>query len=104
MKIDEVMGLTGNNPVLCTDGMFGMLLVFPNESGSCGVQVPGEESHRWIDAADLTASAGGALRQRGSPMFSPLAALRDSAVQSMLYMDWKARGGADIPWTVTLQF
>lgn len=104
MKIDEVMGLAGNNPVLCADGMLGMLLVFPNESGSCGVQVPGEESHRWIAAADLAASKGGALRQQGAPIFPSPAAVHGNVVQSMLEMDWNGRGGADIPWTVTLQF
>jgi hypothetical protein len=94
MKTEDVMKLPGdNNPVLCTDGKFGMLLIYPGENGLCGVQVHGEELHRWIASADLTASEGGALRQIRSPQRPPAAS---DMVQTMLSMDWAARGGSGL--------
>lgn len=91
MQNEDVMNLPGyNNPVLCADGKFGMLLIFPRADGLCGVQVPGEEEHRWIPAADMTATDSGALRQAGSPRIPPETL---DAVQTMLSMDWVSRGG-----------
>lgn len=91
MQNEEVMNLSGNNnPVLCADGKFGMLLIYPRTDGLCGVQVHGEEEHRWIAAADLTATDGGALRQAGSPQCPPRTS---DMMQAMLSMDWASRGG-----------
>lgn len=93
MQNEDVMNLPGdNNPVLCADGKLGMLLIYPGADGKCGVQVHGEEEHRWIDAADLTAGAGGALRQAGAPEMPPASAQSDM-MQMMLAMDWASRGG-----------
>lgn len=93
MQNEEVMNLPGkDNPVLCADGKLGMLLIYPGKDGLCGVQVHGEEEHRWIAADDLTASDGGALRQSGAPSMPPASAQHDF-VQMMLAMDWAQRGG-----------
>ncbi|MFH2081444.1 MAG: hypothetical protein ABIK08_08150, partial [Pseudomonadota bacterium] len=93
MKKEEVMNLPGSdNPVLCADGKLGMLLIYPGEDGLCGVQVHGEEEHRWISVEDLTATDGGALRQAGAPAMPPATAQSDM-VQMMLAMDWASRGG-----------
>lgn len=94
MKRENLLNLPGNNnPVLCADGKLGTLLIFGTEDDdTCGVQVHGEEDHRWISAADLTASEGGALRQTGAPAMPPASAQADM-VQLMLAMDWAERGG-----------
>lgn len=90
MTNEDVMNLPGdNNPVLCADGKLGMLLIYPGADGMCGVQVHGEEEHRWIAAADLTASAGGALRQAGAPDMP----LPGDMAQTLLALDWASRGG-----------
>lgn len=92
MQNEEVMSLPGkDNPVLCADGKFGMLLIYPGKDGMCGVQVHGEEEHRWIAATDLTTTDGGALRQAGSPQWPPGTG---DMVQTMLSMDWASRGGS----------
>lgn len=98
MNREDVMNLPGSdNPVLCADGKLGMLVLYPSNPGDCcGVQVQGEEEHRWIEAADLTASDGGALRQAGAPKMPPASAQQD-IVQTMLAMDWAQRGGPLIP-------
>jgi hypothetical protein len=74
-----------------------MLLIYPREGGDglCGVQVHGEEEHRWIAAADLSASTDGALRQKGAPAAPPASAQSDFA-QRMLAVDWTTRGGPQI--------
>ena len=96
MQIDEVMDLPGDkNPVLCDDGTLGMLLIYPGKDGLCGVQVSGEEDHRWIAADDLTAGEGGALRQTGAPAMPPASAQADM-VQRLLAMDWISRGGTPL--------
>lgn len=95
MNREQVLNLPGNdNPVLCVDGKLGMLVVYPGKPGEtrCGVQVHGENEHRWIEAADLTASEGGALRQAGAPKMPPASAQHDMA-QMLLAMDWAQRGG-----------
>lgn len=93
MKTDEVMNLIGrDNPVLCADGKLGMLVVYPRDDGRCGVQVHGEDEHRWIAVEDLTASKNGALRQVGAPAMPPASAQQDM-VQMLLAVDWAARGG-----------
>lgn len=95
MEREQVMNLPGNdNPVLCADGKLGMLVLYPSQPGEtrCGVQVHGEDEHRWIEAADLTASEGGALRQAGAPKMPPASAQHDMA-QMLLAMDWAQRGG-----------
>ena len=93
MFAKDVINLPGgNNPVLCTDGKLGMLLICPGVDGICGVQVHGEDEHRWIAASDLTASEDGALRQVNAPTMPPPSAQSD-LVQLMLAVDWVSRGG-----------
>ena len=95
MNREQVLNLPGNdNPVLCLDGKLGILVVYPSQTGEtrCGVQVHGEDDHRWIEAADLTASDGGALRQAGAPKMPSTSAQHDM-VQLLLAMDWDQRGG-----------
>ena len=96
MNREQVLNLPGNdNPVLCMDGKLGILAVYPGQPSEtrCGVQVHGEHEHRWIEAADLTASEGGALRQTGSPKVpSPIA--QQDMTQLLLAIDWERRGGS----------
>lgn len=93
MKFADLLNIAGNdNPVLCADGKLGMLLIFSTEDDSCGVQVPGEELHRFIPVADLAASEGGALMQAGAPAM-PTASAQGDIIQMMLAMDWAERGG-----------
>lgn len=95
MNREHVINLPGrDNPVLCADGKLGMLVLYPSQPGEtrCGVQVPGEDEHRWIQAADLTASEGGALRQAGAPKMPPASAQHDMT-QLLLVIDWAQRGG-----------
>lgn len=52
MTRDEIFDAEDNTPVQLKDGLIGLLLIYPKESGEhagmCGVQVHGEEYHRWI--------------------------------------------------------
>jgi hypothetical protein len=95
MTIDEVYDLPGTTPpVLLEDGKLGVLVIYPlRPKFLCGVQVPGEEEHRWVDPADLTATTGGALRQEGSPVLPDKGNL--SKAQALLLIDWIGSGGAD---------
>lgn len=95
MNREQMLDMLGNdNPVLCGDGKLGMLVAYIAQPGNtlCGVQVPGEDAHRWIDVSDLTASEHGALRQAGAPKMPPACAQHDMA-QLLLAMDWAQRGG-----------
>lgn len=50
-------------PVMLRDGKTGLLLITPTKGQPlCGVQVPGEEYHRWLDPSDLV-QHGRALSQ-----------------------------------------
>ncbi len=96
MNREEVFKLpTGQGsepPVLCADGLMAMLICWPSEDDNlCGVQVQGEEDIRWIHCDDLTASRGGALKQRGAPKF-PKTPGRDDVVQFMLAASFAQRG------------
>jgi hypothetical protein len=95
MTRDDLYDLPGTTPpVLLDDGKLGMLVLYPlPPKFLCGVQVPGEEEHRWIDPADLTATTGGALRQEGAPVLPDKGGLSND--QALLLMDWIDRGGAD---------
>lgn len=96
MKSEEIVDLPGSdNPVLLADGKMGMLVIYPANGELCGVQVHGEENHRWIAAADLSAGSGGAVRQIGAPILPPDSA-QDDMAQLLLAMDWASRGGCDI--------
>ena len=97
MTRDDLYDLPGTTPpVLLDDGKLGMLVLYPlPPKFLCGVQVPGEEEHRWIDPADLTATTGGALRQEGAPILPPQRVNALSPSQALILMDWIDRGGAD---------
>jgi hypothetical protein len=69
MKFEELLAKEKDTPVLCVDGIVGMLVHYPSESAPAspaGVQVPGETEVRWIAQQELH-RAGAALRQQGSP-------------------------------------
>lgn len=57
MQIDETYNLESNTPVLLLDRRMGLFLVWPPKDGptkgQCGIQVPGEEYHRWIMVENL---------------------------------------------------
>lgn len=60
-----------DTPVLCTDGVVGMLVEFPigdAPTDLAGIGVPGESDLRRIPQQELH-RAGGALRQSGSPEY-----------------------------------
>ena len=101
MNVSELLSLPGkDNPVLCKDGQVGMLLIYPvnHSTTRCGVQVPGEPEHRWIEAAELVAAPQGALRQAGAPRFPNKPSMFDSNYlqQLLLSMDWAQRGGTTL--------
>jgi len=91
MRREEVLKLPGGGepPVLLKDGMYGLLTVFPGNEDRCGVQVPGEVSHRWMTSADLEHIHGGALVEVGTPRTYPHA---EELVQMVLAADWCRRG------------
>lgn len=72
--------------VLCADGKLGMLLIRSGD-GMSGVQVPGEDSHRWIADTDFSGHEG-ALRQNGAPEFPPYS---DDIMQLALLNNWVNR-------------
>ena len=48
----ETFDLPKDAPVMLKDGSVGLFLIYPigkgDLEGMCGIQVPGEEAHRWI--------------------------------------------------------
>lgn len=99
MNVAEVHALPSNSPVLCSDGMIGMFIIYPSANKpKCGVQVHGEKDIRWIDVADLTANTKGAIRQINSP-FVPQVEFGNLA-QRLLALDWIEREGISIPGRV----
>lgn len=48
-------------PVRLADGRFGLFLISANAEGECGIQVPGEEEHRWIPPDRLRVEGGGII-------------------------------------------
>lgn len=103
MTNEELFNLPGrDNPVLLADGKMGMLVIRPTPTRAealAGVQVHGEEEHRWLSVADLTASPGGAMRQTGAPHRPPGKPTDPDAdlVQVLLAFDWTSRGGLLMP-------
>ena len=56
-------------PVFLKDGRMGLLVIYPHgQQKEAGVQVPGEDYHRWINPAELQRH-GDALVQDGAPSF-----------------------------------
>lgn len=53
MQKSDVVELGSGVIVLCSDGNYGMLVSFPTTDELCGIQVPGEHEHRWIESVDL---------------------------------------------------
>jgi len=58
MTKDETFDLPSGAPVFLIDGCIGMFLVYPigkgDREGICGIQVPGEDYHRWIHHDNLS--------------------------------------------------
>lgn len=65
MTRDDVYAQPSNSIVKLLDGFLGLLLLYPDKEGEmegkCGIQVPGEDYHRWIHHDNLQAKAEGAL-------------------------------------------
>lgn len=94
MKREEVLNLHGGElPVLLKDGCMGLLTVYPGTGDRCGVQVHGEEEHRWMPSAELEHLGGGALVQVGAPAYPQRP---KEMVQALLAMDWATRGAAAV--------
>ena len=91
MNKEEILDLPGtNNPVLCSDGMMGMLVVYPAHGDMCGIQVPGEPEHRWIHHLDLVLVGEEALRQKDAPQVPPISF---DFPQAIIREDWVERSG-----------
>ena len=61
----------GEPPIALLDGSFGLLTVYPTKdekSVLCGVQVPGEDEHRWYHHDNIIDVGGGALVAVGRPI------------------------------------
>jgi len=69
MTRDELWNLpAGDPPVMLPDGKVGLLTVFPSKYSDdelCGVQVPGEQEHRWYHRDNISALSGAALIAKG---------------------------------------
>lgn len=99
MTKDELLAMEeGPLVVLCKDGLLGLLLLYPTErSPLCGIQVSGEDLHRYVPLEELTGTREGALRQQGAPRFPPVAIANKSLLQRMLAVSWATRGGLSLP-------
>ena len=87
MTRDEILHLpSGEPPVLCADGMVGMLTVFPGTSPQCGVQVHGEPEHRWMECSELNRVPNGSVFQVGAPEVP----VGGNLVQELLKLSWMA--------------
>lgn len=94
MNVEEFYALPVNqNPVLCADGLMGMLIQLPyDDSPLAGVQVNGEDDMRWIHCAHLRSSPRGALTQTSAPVYPNLPS---NMMQLILCCDWVKLGGMD---------
>lgn len=94
MDYIDIFNLPGKDyPVLLADGKIGMLVVFPSVGGDglLGIQVPGEEEHRWVHHDAITANNAGPLHMRQAGANIPNVA--DPAdPQHLLQLDWNTRG------------
>lgn len=96
MKCEIARSLIGKDlPVLCKDSMLGMLLLYREDDGMCGIQVHGEDEHRWIHISELAVNAGGAIRQTGAPG-GPKVTMMTEGVQLLLSGDWIFLGGGEM--------
>jgi len=63
MTKDETFELPKDAPVLLKDGCIGLFLIYPigmdEQEGLCGIQVFGEEEHRWIHHDQLQRKGNG---------------------------------------------
>lgn len=67
MKKERFYELDKNPPVILKGGKLGLLLLLPGDDGKVGVQVPGEDQHRWIDILEIEERGRSALAQIGAP-------------------------------------
>lgn len=65
MTKEECFELEGTPLVLLKDKNVGMFLVYPigtgDREGICGIQVHGEEEHRWIHCSNIIKVGGGLI-------------------------------------------
>ena len=54
-------------PVILKDGKIGLLLLLPGDDDKVGIQVPGEDEHRWIHITQIERRGQSALAQIGAP-------------------------------------
>ena len=69
MLFEDALSLMFNMPIALKDGKMGLLIKWCEgneiDPDTIGVQVPGEESIRWLDVADVIKVGDGALIERG---------------------------------------
>lgn len=66
MTREELWNVEHQALVELADGAIGILCIVPTRDQAddqCGIQVPGEGEHRWMDAAVLEQMAPGMLRE-----------------------------------------
>lgn len=67
MDKDRFNELPGMPPVILRDGKMGLLLLLPGEDEKVGIQVPGEDEHRWLPISEIEERGKGALAEIGAP-------------------------------------
>src|SRR5947199_5147221 len=85
MDFFELLAKGRHTPVLCTDGVVGMLVEYPLRDAPgdlAGIEVPGETGLRWVAQRELHC-AGGALRQAGSPLHPCDAGAEDGSADTV---------------------
>ena len=67
MKKERFYELPKDPPVILKDGKIGLLLLLPGDDDKVGIQVPGEEEHRWIHISEIEERGKSALAEIGAP-------------------------------------
>lgn len=69
----------GNDvPFITRDGRMGLLVLLPGDDGKVGIQVPGEDEHRWIPIENIEerGAGKGPLAEIGAPTMEEIAEKR----------------------------
>lgn len=53
IELEEAKKLPANTPVRLKENRYGVLCIYPEDDGICGIQIPGEQEHRWVNCKNL---------------------------------------------------
>ena len=67
MQKERFYELQKDPPVILKDGKLGLLLILPGDDNKVGIQVHGEDYHRWVDISEIEERGKGALAEIGAP-------------------------------------